>query len=449
MGPFGSSIKVETFVPAGVPIIMGKHLHGFRVDDDPGFNFISLDHAQRLSKANVRRGDIILTHRGTIGQVAYIPQTSQFDQYIVSQSQFYIRCDPSKALPEFVTMYLRSPAGQHQLLANASQVGVPSIARPVTYLRTVEIPLPPLPEQRAIAHVLGTLDDKIELNRRMNETLEEMARALFKSWFVDFDPVRAKAALRRHALHASEPDTAAASNTKGSQWTVERARAYLDAMDPQIVNLFPDRLVDSELGEIPEGWEVKSLGGISLKPQYGYTQSAKVDPVGPKFLRITDINKRPWIDWASVPHCEVTQANFDKYRLRDGDILIARMADPGHGCMIEEELDAVFASYLIRFRPIKERYARFLQYWLRSDAYWTLVRERRAGTTRVSLNAKVLSGFPLVFPTDPILAHFEQMISDLRSCVVTNASEAQILARQREVLLPKLIAGKMAIGYGQ
>ena len=191
MGPFGSSIKVETFVSEGVPIISGQHLRGTRVDDGPGFNFITDEHAQRLSNANVQRGGIVLTHRGTIGQVAYIPEDSRFDRYVVSQSQFYVRCDRSKAIPEFIALYFRSPEGQHQLLANASQVGVPSIAQPVTYLRTIEIPLG-LPEQRAITHILGTLDDKIELNRRMNETLEEMARALFKSWFVDFDPVRAK-----------------------------------------------------------------------------------------------------------------------------------------------------------------------------------------------------------------------------------------------------------------
>ena len=175
MGPFGSSIKVETFVPEGVPVISGQHLHGFRVDDGPGFKFISPEHAQRLANANVTCGDIVLTHRGTIGQVAYIPADSQFRQYVVSQSQFYVRCDLTKAIPEFVALYLKSPEGQYQLLANTSQVGVPSIAQPVTYLRTVRIPLPPLPEQRAIAHVLGTLDDKIELNRRTNETLEAMA----------------------------------------------------------------------------------------------------------------------------------------------------------------------------------------------------------------------------------------------------------------------------------
>ena len=210
MGPFGSSIKVETFVPEGVPIISGQHLHGFRVDDAPGFNFISHEHAQRLANANVQRGDIVFTHAGNIGSVAYIPEDSEFERYVISQRQFYMRCDRMKAIPEFVTVYFKSYEGQHQLLANSSQVGVPSIAQPVTYLRTIEIPLPPLTTQRAIAHVLGTLDDKIELNRRMNETLEGMARALFKSWFVDFDPVRAKAALKQHTLYASAPEAGAA-----------------------------------------------------------------------------------------------------------------------------------------------------------------------------------------------------------------------------------------------
>ncbi|CAI8743495.1 type I restriction enzyme, S subunit [Methylococcus capsulatus] len=192
MGPFGSSIKVETFVPEGVPVISGQHLHGFRLDDAPGFNFITREHAERLRNANVQRGDVVFTHAGNIGQVAYIPSTSAFDRYVISQRQFYLRPDPTKVLPEFLVAYFRSPEGQHKLLANTSQVGVPSIAQPVTYLRSLEIPLPPLPEQRAIAHILSTLDDKIELNRRQNETLEAMARALFRAWFVDFEPVRAK-----------------------------------------------------------------------------------------------------------------------------------------------------------------------------------------------------------------------------------------------------------------
>ena len=277
----------------------------------------------------------------------------------------------------------------------------------------VEIPLPPLADQKVISHVLSTLDDKIELNRRMNETLEAMARAIFQDWFVDFGPVRAK-------REGKEP--------------------YLS---PELWALFPERLVPSELGEIPDGWKVKGLGDVCDKPQYGYTQSARSEPVGPKFLRITDINKKAWIEWASVPHCEIADEDFEKYRLYKGEILIARMADPGHGCMIEEEQPAVFASYLIRFRPIHKRYARYLQYWLRSDAYWELVRGRGAGTTRLSVNAKILSEFPFVAPTNAVLEQFGEQMDSLRSRIVINTKESQALAALQGVLLPKLVSGEV------
>ena len=285
----------------------------------------------------------------------------------------------------------------------------------------LSIPIPPLPEQRAIAHVLGTLDDKIELNRRTNETLEAMARALFKSWFVDFDPVRAK---------------------MEGRW---RRGESLPGLPAENYDLFPDRLVDSELGEVPEGWEVKALGDITEKPQYGYTESAQDEPVGPKFLRITDINKKPWIEWETVPYCTIGNSDYGKYRLRKGDILIARIADPGHGCMIEEDREAVFASYLIRFRPTYDRYAHFLQYWLRSDAYWDLVTGRGAGTTRVSLNAKVLSEFPLVVPPTPLLDAFGAQVGSLRIRLVANAEESRILAAQRNTLLPGLVSGQLKL----
>ena len=236
MGPFGSSIRVETFVPEGIPIISGQHLHSTRMDDSPGHNFISEDHATRLGKANVQRRDIVFTHAGNIGQVSYIPENSQYVRYIISQRQFCLRCDQSKVIPEFLTYFFKSPEGQHKLLANASQVGVPSIAQPVTYLRTIEIPLPPISEQRAIAHILGTLDDKIDLNRRTNETLETIVRAIFKEWFVDFGPVQAK--MEGHA-------------------------PYLPA---EIWDIFPDTL-DGE--DIPDGWAMGTLADVTKSPRRG------------------------------------------------------------------------------------------------------------------------------------------------------------------------------------
>src|SRR5690606_31830665 len=119
------------------------------------------------------------THRGTLGQVGLIPE-QPYSRYVVSQSQMKLTCDRSKACPEFIYYFFKSPIGQHALLMNTSQTGVPAISRPVTSIKAIELPLPPLNEQRAIAHILGTLDDKIELNRKQNETLEAMARALFK-----------------------------------------------------------------------------------------------------------------------------------------------------------------------------------------------------------------------------------------------------------------------------
>jgi len=144
MGPFGSSIKVETFVAEGVPVISGQHLHGFMLEDRT-YNFITIKHADRLKSAIVERGDVVFTHAGNIGQVAYIPDTSQYERYVISLRQFFMRCDRSQVSPSFMALYFRSPEGQHRLLANASSSGVPSIARPVTYLRSIPVTIPPKP----------------------------------------------------------------------------------------------------------------------------------------------------------------------------------------------------------------------------------------------------------------------------------------------------------------
>ena len=210
--------------------------------------------------------------------------------------------------------------------------------------------------------------------------------------------------------------------------------------------MFPDQLADSELGEIPEGWKVRTLGTICNRPQYGYTASADQDQTNPKFLRITDINKRTWIEWEAVPHCVISEEDLEKYYLRSGDILIARMADPGHGCLIEEDKNAVFASYLIRFRPISDNHGRLLQYWMRSEKYWQLVRERGTGTTRTSLNANVLSEFPLVVPPDRLSVAFTQHAEKIRNYVVGKVNESQYLAEIRDSLLPQLIVGAIEPG---
>jgi type I restriction enzyme S subunit len=184
MGPFGSNIKVETFKDSGIPIISGMHLHGIRLIDSD-YNFISQDHADRLINSNVYRHDVIFTHAGTIGQVSYIPDTSKYERYIISQRQFYLRCNPEKLDYKYITYFFKSPYGQYLIDSNTNQTGVPSIAQPVSFLKNVDILLPPLPEQQAIAAVLSSLDDKIDLLHRQNKTLEALAETLFRQWFVE------------------------------------------------------------------------------------------------------------------------------------------------------------------------------------------------------------------------------------------------------------------------
>ncbi|EKA1528221.1 restriction endonuclease subunit S, partial [Salmonella enterica] len=136
MGPFGSNIKVSTFVDSGVPVISGQHLKEILIIDG-GNNFITPEHAEKLKNSAVYRKDIIFTHAGNIGQVSIIPDDSEYDEYIISQRQFYLRVDESKSSPYYLIHYFRSEQGQHALLSNASQVGVPSIARPSTHLKNI------------------------------------------------------------------------------------------------------------------------------------------------------------------------------------------------------------------------------------------------------------------------------------------------------------------------
>ena len=405
----------------------GKALRGYRSAEGPYRVFGTNGPIGRHTEMLYDGPSVIVGRKGAYRGIHYAP-----DPFFVIDTAFYL-----KPKAQFDVRWAYYELLAHDINGLDSGSAIPSTDREAFYGLPVRVP--PLSEQRAIAHILGTLDDKIELNRRMNETLEAMARALFKSWFVDFDPVHAKATLK----------TRAGTLPQGvGDWSVERANAYLDRMDPNVAALFPDRFVDSELGPIPEGWEVKPMGKLCNKPQYGYTASAKNEAVGPKFLRITDINKKAWIEWESIPYCEIIGQDFDKYRLYEGDILIARMADPGHGCMIEEKQQAVFASYLIRFRPLQKRYARLLQYWLRSDAYWELVRERGGGTTRVSLNAKVLSEFSLTVPTCHLIDAFAKQVDSLRVGVVANSIESRALTDLRDTLLPKLLSGKVRVSGG-
>lgn len=219
MGPFGSDVKKEFYVDNGVPILNGSNLQGFKLKED-SFGYLTKEKADSLKKCNAHRGDIIVTHRGTLGQIVYVPVNSKYDRYVISQSQFRFRCKADLVDVQYLVYYFHTREGQYKILANASQVGVPALARATSTFRLIDIKLPPLDDQRRIASILSSLDRKIELNNKINADLEEMAQAIFKNWFVDFEPFK------------------------------------------------DGKFVDSELGMIPEGWKVGCLGDL-ITIKYG------------------------------------------------------------------------------------------------------------------------------------------------------------------------------------
>ena len=177
MGPFGSDIKVSTFVPEGIPVVSGQHLRGTLLDDSE-FNFVSVEHADRLKRSNVRRGDVIFTHAGSIGQVAYIPEASRYERYIVSQRQFYMRCNRALVSPFYITSYFKTPEGQHRLLANTSSTGVPSISQPVTYIRQLKMVVPPPALLKVFDTTVSGIHLKMADNDHQSRTLATLRNTL-------------------------------------------------------------------------------------------------------------------------------------------------------------------------------------------------------------------------------------------------------------------------------
>ena len=392
MGPFGSNIKVETFVDSGVPVISGAHLRGTRVEEG-SFKFITPEHALKLKNSNVFRGDIIFTHAGTIGQVAYVPSNSKYERYVISQRQFYLRCNEEKADPAFITYFFHSPEGRHKLLANASQVGVPSISRPSSNLKAIEISLPGLEEQRAISRVISYLDDRIDLLRQTNSTLESIAQALFKSWFVDFDPVRAKAEGR-------EPE----------------------GMDAATAALFPSEFEESELGFIPKGWRGGSIGDL-LTLQRGFDLPApqRVDGEFPILA-------------ASGP-----SGHHKEARVMGPGVTTGRSGVLGRVFYVTEDFWPLNTSLWVKdFRIATAEYA--YQFLKTMD-----LSHLNAGSAVPTLNRNHVHGVSCVVPDKPAIDAYTSIAAPLMNRIHQAEKHASLLYDLRDTLLPRLISGKLRL----
>lgn len=181
-GPFGSNLKVECFVPSGFPIIDGANLKGYKVTDNIT-KFVTEEKARSLSRSIAHRGDVIVTISGTIGQIAYIPEDSLYDEYLCSQRQFRVSFDSSMVYVPYLVFYFHTFEGQNKILSFANQTGVPALSQPLKNFKKIRLCLPSLQEQRRIASIVETINDKIENNIKINDNLLAQAQMLYKQFF--------------------------------------------------------------------------------------------------------------------------------------------------------------------------------------------------------------------------------------------------------------------------
>ena len=177
MGPFGSNIKVSTFVESGVPIISGNHLRGYFLEE-PSYNYITEAHADKLKNSIVYPKDIVFTHAGNIGQAAMIPDGCEYPYYVLSQRQFYLRCNTMMVAPEYVLLFFHSKQGQHELLSYANQTGVPSIAQPASNLKKICLPIPPISEQKewllVVEPIIAMYQNNYQETKRLSVLLDTL-----------------------------------------------------------------------------------------------------------------------------------------------------------------------------------------------------------------------------------------------------------------------------------
>ena len=348
------------------------------------------------ARRKVQPGDIVYStvrpNQRHFGQIRDVPEN-----FLASTGFAVMRGRPDTACTEFIYWFLTQDhvVEYLQTIAENSTSAYPSI-RP-TDLEQLELSLPPLPEQRRIASILGALDDKIDLNRRMNETLEQMARALFKSWFVDYDPTRAK---------------------MDGIW---RRGETLPGLPAKLYELFPDRLVASELGEIPEGWEVKRLRDV-VELAYG------------KALRAADRKSGPVSVYGSNG-----QVGWHDERLVAGPgIVVGRKGNPGvvtwsHGDFFP--IDTAF--YVV---PIDAEGGLLFQFFALTNQDLASV---SADSAVPGLNRNLAYMNKQVVPQKPVLAEFNLYASALFARRHRLEEESRALAAQRDALLPKLVSGQI------
>ena len=390
----------------GYPYVGIPQIKNGRVDLDSARPIAEEHFRDWTRKANPQPFDIILSRRCNPGETGFV--SPGLGEFAVGQNLVLLRSDGEKIIKPFLRWLSRGPEwwAQVEKYINAGAVFDSLTCAEIPEFR---LPIPPLSDQHAIAHILGTLDDKIELNRRMNATLEAMARALFKSWFVDFDPVRAKMNGR---------DT---------------------GLPMEIADLFPDRLTDSGMGEIPNGWTVGALGDIAAAPRRGI-DPARVS-IDTPFIGLEHMPRKSVAlkDWGTSAGVSSSKFAFD---IRD--ILFGKLRPYFHKVGIAP-VNGLCSTDIVVLKARMPMWSAFVLACVSSSRFVSYASQTSTGTKMPRTSWDTMSRYELCRPTDAIAAAFHQVVSPMLERIVSNVHESHTLDRLRDALLSKLVSGELRV----
>lgn len=395
-----------------IPWISAKSLKSFFVTDSD----------ERLTEAGLEKGGRLVP-KGTI--LFVVRGMSLADEFRIgitkaeiTFNQYLKAVIPSEGIDSRFLFYaIRSVTPTIMGMVDEASHGTRRLQ--TQRLEELPIPIPTLPEQQTIASILGCLDDKIDLNRRMNQTLESIAQSIFKSWFVDFDPVRAKAA-------GQEPV----------------------GMDAETAALFPDGFEESDLGEIPRGWRVVPIQSVVEKVFDGPHATPKAAEDGPVFLGIknftgTSLDLREtkrigWHDWPKWTKRVTPQT---------GDIVFTYEATLGFFALIPPELQCCLGRRVALIRPKAElRNSHFLLHSFIAPPFQDLLRAHvNPGSTVDRILLKDFPGYPILYPDQALVEQYQQIAVPIWSKLHTNQKQSATLASIRDTLLPKLLSGELRV----
>ncbi|HUW27600.1 MAG TPA: restriction endonuclease subunit S [Sulfuriferula sp.] len=409
----GSEVYLDS--RASHALIRSQHVFD-RHFDKSGLAFITEAHAHELRNAEVRSGDVLLNITGdgvTFGRSCIVPNSVL--PACVNQHVSIIRTDRNECEPGYLLSVLTHPAAKGYIEAFNSGGSRRAITK--GHIESFEIPLPPLPEQKAIARILGTLDDKIELNRRMNATLEAIARALFQSWFVDFDPVRAK-------LDGRQPT----------------------GLDAATAALFPAHFQDSPIGHIPQGWTIEPVGEIVACVGGGTPSTAE-----PKFWEGGTHHWTTPKDFSSLQapvlldtDRKITDEGIAKISsglLPAGTLLLSSRAPVGY--LAIAAIPVAINQGFIALKCNERASNFFMLNWCQTNM--AEIESRATGTTFAEISKQNFRPILVELPPKELMAAFTAKVAPLYAKITANLHQSRSLATLRDALLPKLLSGEVTL----